>query len=51
MRVPEATVDKDYFPSRTKNEIWRPRQITPMQAVPEPHGVYKPSNRHLRTGI
>jgi hypothetical protein len=47
VRVPEAAVHKDYFLPCAEDEVGRPRQIAPVQAVSEPHGVYQTSDRHL----
>ena len=49
--VPETTVhENDRFP-RTKDNIRRPGQVTPMQPVAKAHAVQKSSNDHLRFGI
>jgi hypothetical protein len=42
--VPKAAVDKNHLAESGENQIRFARQIICMQAVTEPHAVYKASN-------
>ena len=51
MLVPEAPVDEDGFLPSGKDDVWAPRQILAVKAVPVPVRPQKRSKPHLGRGV
>jgi hypothetical protein len=51
MHVPETTMNLDDFLAAYKHDIWFPRQVLPVQAIPEAHLVDYGTNNQFRSSI
>ena len=49
--VPIATVDENHLPARRKDDVWRSRQVSPMQAEAIPEPVQKPTKDDFRLSV
>lgn len=51
MSVPEASVDKDRFPSTREDEIWRTREISAMYLEPKAEAMRKRAHEALGASV
>ena len=51
MSVPETSVHKNYLPVFRQNNIWTPRQISPMESESEPSPMQFPAHDQLRRRV
>ena len=51
MAMPEAAMDKDGCPARRENNVWRPRQILPVQSKEVAQTVEKRAYGELGAGV
>jgi len=49
--VPETSVHEDRYTGRTECDVWRARQISPMQPVPETPIMQLPTKPDFRSGV